>query len=140
MRRPLSRAPWVGCVWSALSAVALVTSILGGGGDAEAQSKSKKVKKRVEKVSACVDFRQDGGDGSVDFHFVSSCARALDCGVTWTLQCETWEGKRSARSHDGAAFVLEPDASHVATASASSCGDDGWVIDDVSWSCTPPKQ
>jgi hypothetical protein len=143
MRRTHARAPWVGCAWFLVSALAIVLSLAAVGDDdaaAQSKSKKKKIKKRTEDVSSCVTFGQSDAGDAVNFRFVSTCEAPLSCGVTWTLQCESWEGKKTAKTHDGVAFELESNASYLATASPATCGDDGWAIDDVSWSCTPPKK
>jgi hypothetical protein len=128
-------------LWFAMFAIALLMSPVGDD-DAVAQSKSskKKVKKRTEDVSSCVTFGQSDAGDAVNFRFASTCEATLSCGVTWTLQCESWEGKKSAKTHDGVAFELETNATYSTSASPASCGDDGWTIDDISWSCEPAKK
>ena len=135
MRCTRSRVPWVGRVWSAPLLVALITVLLMSDRDAAAQQKSKKKTNRSVDVASCVTCRQDDADDGVDFHLDSNCEVALDCSVTWTLRCQTREGKKGKKAHDGVAFALEPNASHLASASPQSCGEDGWIIDDVIWSC-----
>jgi hypothetical protein len=137
MRRPASRAlrPWAGCV--SLLLILLLPAI-DAGADPK-NSKKKKATKRRTDVSRCVSFDQDDGDRSALFRLANGCTIPVSCGVTWSLRCESAGGKRGERSKGGSAFELEPDAANTVTASADACGNDGWVIDDIAWHCSPSE-
>jgi hypothetical protein len=104
---------------------------------AGAQPKKKaKVKKKVP-VSTCAHFDQvDKDDSGVDLVVANRCEIKLACSVAWTLKCVPRTG-RGASSPNAAAFELETGADQSTLASPTECGNDGWVIDDVTWSCAP---
>lgn len=103
------------------------------------KSRAKKVK--AVSVAACTSFDQldrEDEDG-VDIVVSSRCDVKLACSVSWSLTCQPAVGK-SRRSQHGQAFSLVTDATETTTASAGTCGNDGWVIDNVSWSCQPEPE
>jgi hypothetical protein len=134
MRRTASRAhrPWA---WCALLLLVAVTVAVGR---ADADPKKKPAKRKVE-VARCVSFDQKDGDGSAELSLTNGCDIAVSCGVSWSLRCESADGKRGPRKKGGAAFILAPGESNGVSASADACGNDGWVIDDITWHCNPEK-
>jgi hypothetical protein len=142
MRRSPSRAhrPWAWCaslfLCLGLIAVAVGRADADGGGG---KTKQKPAKRRVE-VARCVSFSQSDGDRSAELSLSNGCDIAVSCGVSWSLRCESADGKRGPRNKGGAAFVLQPAESHGVSASADACGNDGWVIDDIAWHCSPESK
>lgn len=103
---------------------------------AAAQSKKKKVKKKTP-VSVCAHFDQvDKEDDGVDLVVANRCDIKLACSVSWTLTCAP-ETAKVSRSQHAAAFELEVGSDQSTVASPAVCGNDGWVLDDVTWSCRP---
>ncbi|HVV88577.1 MAG TPA: hypothetical protein VHE35_36285 [Kofleriaceae bacterium] len=104
----------------------------------------KTVKRAKVSIASCTSFDQldrDTDDG-VDLVVSNRCDVRLACSVSWSLTCRPAEGK-SRRSQHGEAFSLATDATQSTAATIDACGNDGWQIDDVSWSCQPdpePKQ
>ncbi len=126
MSKPSSWARWAAC--------ALVLAVVAQ--PALADKRKKKVKPRPS-IAACTSFEQvDRIDDSVDLVIANSCEIAVSCSVSWTVTCAP-ESKRIHRHQRGQAFALASMASQSANASAAVCGNDGWVIDDVVWSCQP---
>lgn len=102
---------------------------------AAAQPK-KKVKKKTP-VSVCAHFDQvDKEDDGVDLVVANRCDIKLACSVSWTLTCAP-ETAKVSRSQHAAAFDLEVGSDQRTLASPAACGNDGWVLDDVTWSCRP---
>lgn len=106
---------------------------------AAADRKKPRGKKSTTSVAACTSFDQrDREDEGVDLVVTSRCEVKLACSVSWELTCRPAEGK-SRRSQHGAAFSLVTDATEITTASPAACGNDGWEIDGVVWSCQPDR-
>lgn len=91
-------------------------------------------------VSSCTTFAQeDKGDDKVQFTIGNTCTVPLDCSISWRVVCAP-ESKKRRASHAGAAkLALTNGTNQSAEASATVCGDDGWSIDSISWSCQPNK-
>ncbi|MBA3821529.1 MAG: hypothetical protein H0X17_21780 [Deltaproteobacteria bacterium] len=91
-------------------------------------------------LAACTAFDQvDGEDDTVQFTIHNTCSIPVDCAVSWRLICAPDTKKRRA-AHPGAAkLTLVSGKSLSAAASAAVCGDDGWTIDQINWSCQPNK-
>jgi hypothetical protein len=83
-------------------------------------------------VNECVDYSQDDTDDGLSIRLASSCQVDLRCEVRWSLTCEGDKPKK-----DVSAFALIADTSHKVNVSAASCGELGWQIDRVAWSCRP---
>lgn len=131
MRGSKKSARWAG---SALALASLLVS------STVAADKDKHVKKSKGSVADCASFAQkDAGDDAVDFTITNACTIDVECSVTWSLTCAPDSPKRRSKKSEGASFVLATTEARTSTASASRCGDDGWAIDDVSWSCAPVK-
>jgi hypothetical protein len=92
-------------------------------------------------VGDCTSFGQeDKGDDKVEFTIQNSCTVPVDCSITWRVICAP-ESKKRRAAHAGAAkFALTNNAAQTAEASAAVCGQDGWSIDNISWSCQPNKE
>jgi hypothetical protein len=136
--RSLSGAPRARSVLAAL-ALLVVTSVVATSSPAvakEAPAKPKKAKKppRVS-VTSCTQFDQRDTDDGVELVVASSCEIALSCQVSWAVTCAPGTRKASTR-RQAEAFELEPATDH-ATAATADCGDRGWEITDISWSCAP---
>lgn len=92
-------------------------------------------------INECALFGQeDKGDDKVEFTINNTCSMPVDCSISWRVVCAPDSKKRRA-SHAGAAKLsLANGASQTAAASAAVCGDDGWSIDSIAWSCQPNKE
>ncbi|MGE0870088.1 MAG: hypothetical protein AB7P03_16100 [Kofleriaceae bacterium] len=91
-------------------------------------------------LAACTAFDQaDKGDDLVELTIHNTCSVPVDCSISWRLVCAP-EAKKRRTSHRGSTnLALSPNTSHTAEASAAACGDDGWVIDSIQWSCEPNR-
>jgi hypothetical protein len=84
-------------------------------------------------VGECVRYRQDQDDGGIGFTLRSSCSADLDCSISWNLRCD---GDPAGGKRQGAqTFFLAAGSTGAAYASADACGDKGWSISQVRWSC-----
>ncbi len=91
----------------------------------------------VKAIAACTSFDQiDREDDGVDLVVSNRCEIKLACSVSWSLTCRPAVGK-STKSQHGEAFALSTDAVETTSATPTACGNDGWVIDNVTWSCQP---
>jgi hypothetical protein len=134
--------------------LALAAFIMALGSPAAAQPKKKKAKKKTP-VSVCAHFDQvDKEDDGVDLVVANRCDIKLSCSVSWTLTCLPAESRagrsqrnrgapetpKVSRSQHGAAFELDVGSDQSTLASPTACGYDGWVLDDVTWSCQPERK
>jgi hypothetical protein len=95
-------------------------------------------RKKRRSIESCASFDQvDRADeDGVDFVVGNSCDIKLSCGVKWSLTCAPG-GKKEKTTRHGAAFELEDGQTGGAEASTSECGNAGWEISNISWSCEP---
>jgi hypothetical protein len=91
-------------------------------------------------LASCTSFdQQDKGDDGVQFTLQNSCTVPVDCTVSWRVVCAP-DSKKRKTTHAGSAKLALADANaQSAQASAAVCGDDGWAIDSITWSCEPNK-
>lgn len=91
-------------------------------------------------ISSCTSFDQeDKGEDRVQFTIHNTCTIPVDCSISWRVVCAPESRKRRA-SHAGAAkLALTDGAAQTAEASAAICGDAGWSIDHIAWSCQPNR-
>lgn len=82
-------------------------------------------------AARCVKYDQKTRDSSIDVSLTSSCKVDLECSVSWTLTCGGSKDKHKA----GKVFPLIAGDTAVATASAAQCGEEGWSIRAIKWSC-----
>ena len=94
----------------------------------------------TKSLSTCTSFDQaDKGQDKVAFTIHNTCSIPIDCSVSWRVVCAPESKKRRASHPNLAKFAISDNSSQSAEASASICGDDGWAIDSVHWSCEPNK-
>jgi hypothetical protein len=131
--RPLPRTRWARCAL-ALLAVAFVAS------PALADSKKKKKGKKKTPVSACASFDQrERDDEGVDLVVGNQCDVKLSCAVSWTLTCAP-DTRHVSRTPERTTFALDTGGSQSTLASPATCGNAGWMIDDVTWTCQPDPE
>jgi hypothetical protein len=95
---------------------------------------------RARSLADCTTFDQTNtGDAKVAFTIHNACTIPVDCAVSWRVVCAPESRKRRAVHPSSAKFALAAGGGDTAEASAAVCGDDGWTIDAVQWSCTPNK-
>jgi hypothetical protein len=95
---------------------------------------------RAKSLSDCTSFDQaNTGDAKVAFTIHNACTIPVDCAVSWRVVCAPDSKKRRAAHPSSAKFALTAGGGDTAEASAAVCGDDGWAIDSVQWSCAPNK-
>jgi len=92
-------------------------------------------------LASCTRFDQaESGNDKVALTIHNACTIPIDCAVSWRLVCAPESKKRRASHPSRASFTLTEGGSETTLASAAVCGDDGWTIDSVEWSCQPNKQ
>lgn len=127
--RPHTRARWL------LGAVVLC--FVSPSALADDKAKKKRPKQSVDDCATFHQVDREDEDG-VDFSIHSTCDVKLSCGIKWTLVCAPGS-KKLKRTREQVAFELEYGGSDGATASAGTCGFDGWEITDITWSCQPKE-
>ena len=91
-------------------------------------------------LADCTAFDQeDQGDDAVKFTVHNSCSVPVDCAIHWRVICAPDAPKRKAFHEGSAKLSLGEMASGSTDASAGSCGDDSWAMDQIEWSCQPNK-
>jgi len=91
-------------------------------------------------LATCTSFDQvDQGDDKVAFTIHNTCSIPIDCTVSWRLVCAPESTKRRSSHPDTARLAVSDGTSQTAEASASVCGNQGWVIDSVRWRCSAAK-
>jgi len=95
---------------------------------------------RAKSLAACTTFDQSNtAETKVAFTIHNTCTIPIDCAVSWRVVCAPDSRKRRNAHPSSAKFALTAGGGDTAEASAAICGDDGWTIDSVQWSCTPNK-
>jgi hypothetical protein len=91
-------------------------------------------------ISSCTSFHQsDAGDAKVVFTIRNTCSIPVDCSLAWRVVCAPDSKKRRAVHPNQVKLALPTGSSQSAEASAVQCGDAGWMIDSVLWSCAINK-
>jgi len=91
-------------------------------------------------LESCTAFDQsDKGEDKVEFTIHNTCTIPIDCAISWRVVCAPDSRKRRASHPSSTKLALLTSSSGSAEASASVCGDDGWVIDQIQWNCQPNK-
>lgn len=115
------RSPFVACL-ALLAALSAVASRADAADSAE----------------DCVRLSSNPVDKGVSLEVDNHCDRALSCRLTWTVACESGNGKVSRTRAGAAQLAVGASASGRALASTAECGE-GWHVDDVRWVCAPVK-
>lgn len=93
---------------------------------------------RTKSIAECTYFDQtDKDDDKVELSIKNLCTVPVDCSMSWRVVCAPDSKKRRAVHPASAKFALESGATSSKEASAGVCGDDGWAIDSIKWSCQP---
>jgi hypothetical protein len=87
-------------------------------------------------VGECVDYTESDDESSFSAQLHSRCERPLRCELRWTLTCG---GERTPRPGEDA-YRLKPGDTHVTRVSATGCGDEGWSVDALTWSCVATQR
>ena len=90
----------------------------------------KKSTKRVRAISACVKYDRSQADDGLTLSLDNTCNLDVECSMKWTLRCD--EGPRHAGS---TTLEIARGTESTAFASADQCGEDGWRITGIKWSC-----
>jgi hypothetical protein len=118
-------------VWPAL--VAALFASASGHSAARGSKSVKPPSKPVESVMACMKFRQQRlvEDQGLRMELRNCCHGPVKCSVSWQVRCDGG-GAPDPKSAD---LQIAAGATESAYGYATSCGDDGWRISDVRWSC-----
>lgn len=133
MRTTRSFARWACC--------ALALSVAATAAVADSKDSKTVVVRNKKSLAACTSFDQvDKDDDKVELSIHNSCSVPIDCTITWRLVCAP-DSKTRRTVHAGAAKLSLVEAtSQSAEASAATCKDDGWLLDQVRWNCQPNNQ
>lgn len=89
----------------------------------------------METADACLSFRDETVDKALVVEATNSCQLRLSCRLDYTVRCTDLDGKQTSQANKRAPFALAPKSVAKVTLSASSC-QQGWRIDDFSWTCS----
>ncbi len=96
---------------------------------------------RAKSIADCTYFDQkDKSEDTVELSIKNLCTVPVDCSMSWRVVCAPESKKRRAVHPASAKISLESGGTTSKEASATPCGDDGWVIDSIKWSCEPNKE
>jgi hypothetical protein len=91
-------------------------------------------------LAECTGFLQEEkGDDALAFSIHNGCSIPVNCAVSWTVVCAPDAKKRRSTHPNSTKLAIAEGATAATEASAGVCGDDGWAINDISWSCEPDK-
>jgi hypothetical protein len=89
----------------------------------------------------CTSFEQaDKGADQVEMTLTNRCTLPVSCSISWRVVCAPQSRKRRSVHPTTSKLALVEGATQSTTASASQCGDDGWSIDHIDWSCKPDEE
>ncbi|MDF3067912.1 MAG: hypothetical protein K0R38_3513 [Polyangiaceae bacterium] len=89
---------------------------------------------KPETADACVSFHDETVDKALVVEATNSCQLRLSCRLDYTVRCTDLDGKQTRKVDKRAPFSLAPKSQVKVTLSASTC-QQGWRIDDFSWTC-----
>jgi hypothetical protein len=89
-------------------------------------------------ASDCVGFLKTDVERGFEYQVSNVCSQKLACSVSWTLRCESNEGKVMSKKRVTERVSLSADSSASVSASADSCKQ-AWRIEDVGWKCDEAK-
>ena len=93
---------------------------------------------KPQSVAACTGFDQaNKGDDKLEFTIKNSCTIPVDCSISWRVVCSPSSKKRRSVHPSTVKLALADNSSQSAEASAAICGEDGFAIDAIQWSCKP---
>jgi len=89
--------------------------------------------KKLESVMACMKYRQQKlvEDGGLRMELRNCCHGPVKCAVTWQVRCQHG-GAADAKSAD---LEIAAGATESAFGYGTECGNDGWQITGVRWTC-----
>lgn len=99
------------------------------------RSVSAQGEEKPETADACVSFHEETVDRALVVEATNSCQLRLSCRLDYTVRCTDLDGKQTSKQDKRAPFALAPKSAAKVTLSASSC-QQGWRIDDFSWTCS----
>jgi hypothetical protein len=89
-------------------------------------------------LTDCASFDQtDKGEDRVELTIHNRCSAPLACSISWRVVCAPDSHKRRSVHPGASKLALVEGGTDSAVAAATECGDDGWSIDHIEWSCKP---
>ncbi len=100
---------------------------------AVATAQDKSSPRRPIRVARCVKYDQGASDSYVTLELRNACSFAVTCSMSWEVRCDSDEpGDMRTESSD---ISLDKGETRSVIADAQRCGDDGWSVEDVEWTC-----
>jgi len=100
---------------------------------AEAQKRPDKRVAKKRAIRRCVSYKQEQYDDGLSILLKNRCDFDLSCSLSWRVRCD--EDESGTKRSKAELLTIDQGNSDSAYASASVCGDDGWRVTDVRWSC-----
>ena len=89
--------------------------------------------KKQRAIRRCVQYRQEQYDDGLKIRLKNQCELDIECTISWSVRCDQ-DGPETQRSK-AEVLMIDRGMTDGAYASAAACGDDGWRISRVRWSC-----
>ena len=114
----------------------LVATVFASGHSAARGSRSAQQPKKgpkIEAVNACMKYREQKlvEDGGLRMELRNCCHGPVKCSVSWQVRC----GRRGPSDPRSADLQIAAGATASAYGYGTECGDEGWQIFGVRWSC-----
>jgi len=89
-----------------------------------------------KRVKRCVKFDQTlaADQGSITLELDNKCRFDVLCTMRWRVVCDS-DDEDSPNRNKRESFELSAGGSYSAVADSVPCGDDGWEVTDVTWTC-----
>lgn len=118
-------------ILATLFGFALAIGATAGAGDLSAKTPKKT-------IARCVKYSQTKGSDkqSVKVGLRNRCRYAVSCTVEWSVTCDDDADDAPAREQ-ARTVDLDRGNREIISASAAVCGDAGWAVDDIRWTCEP---
>ncbi len=89
--------------------------------------------KKKRAIRRCVDYRQEQRDDGLRIRLRNDCGFELSCTVSWRVRCDEDEPETQRRKAE--TLLIDEGVTDGVYASAAACGDDGWRVSSVRWTC-----
>jgi hypothetical protein len=125
-------------VLAVLFAATIATGHSAAQGSRSADKPAKGPVQKLASVNACMKYRQQKlvEDGGLRMELRNCCHGPVKCAISWEVRCDR-ASKGDAKSAD---LEIAAGTTESAYGYGNECGNDGWRISSVRWTCESVKQ